>query len=121
MVPAFPQPGGNVSLCVTPASPHMSLAVAVPVAVGLVSPVHSTVLSSGQVIVGGVVSTILIVCTQVASLSHESVAVHVRVIVPVLPQAVAKVSSDVIVTLPQLSLPLASPVVVGLVSSPHST
>jgi len=54
-------------------------------------------------------------------LPQASVAVHVRVITPVLPQAGAKESLEVIVTLPHVSLPVAVPVDAGLVSPPHST
>src|SRR5207247_2096488 len=62
IVSVLPQPGTLVSLNVTVVAPQVSEAVAVPVAAGLVSPVHSTVAFAGQVIVGGVVSTTVIVC-----------------------------------------------------------
>jgi hypothetical protein len=83
--------------------------------------VHSTVASSGQPIDGGVVSTIVIVCVQLAWLPQPSVAVHVRAIVPVLPQPAVNTSAWVMVGFPQLSEPVAEPVPAGDVSPVHST
>ena len=51
---------------------------------------------------------------------QSSVAVHVRVMTPVLPQAAAKLSEDEMTTSPQVSLPVADPVAPGLVSPVHS-
>src|SRR5258705_12694336 len=65
--------------------PQLSLAVAVPVALGAVEPVHSTVASGTSLIVGAVVSTIVMVCGEWAGLAQASVAVQVRTIEPVLP------------------------------------
>ena len=48
-------------------------------------------------------------------------AVHVRVIVSVLPQPGTLASLYVIATAPQLSVPVAEPVAAGLVSPVHST
>jgi hypothetical protein len=67
------------------------------------------------------VSTTVIVWSALALLPQSSVTVQVRVIVSVLPQPATLLSDDVIVTLPQESLPLAVPVPAGLVSPPHST
>src|SRR6266542_204384 len=86
MTPVLPQPGAKASVWLIVTVPHVSLPVASPVPTGLVSPVHSTVVSDGTVRLGLVVSTIVIVCTQVFKLSQSSVAVQVRVMTPVLPQ-----------------------------------
>jgi hypothetical protein len=72
-------------------------------------------------IVGGVVSTIVMIWLQLDGLPEASVAVQVRVITPVLPQAAAKLSLLVMMAVPQLSLPVAVPVLAGSVSSLHST
>src|SRR5439155_1573109 len=87
IVPVLPQAEVNESSWLIVTAPQVSLPVALPVAAGLVSPVHSTDLSDGQVIEGFVVSIIVIVWTQVSKLVQSSVAFQVRVIVPVLPQA----------------------------------
>ena len=70
---------------------------------------------------GEVVSTMVTIWSALVLLPHSSVAVHVRVIVSVLPQPGTLESLDVIVTLPQVSEPVASPVAAGLVSPVHST
>jgi hypothetical protein len=49
---------------------------------------HSKVTFVGHVIVGGVVSRTVIVCTQLDLLPHASVAVHVREMVLAAPQFV---------------------------------
>src|SRR5512145_2654038 len=74
---------GNVggSLNVTVAVPQLSVAVAKPVAFGLVSPPHDTNALAGQMITGAVVSLTVMTCVQEAVLPQASVAVHVRVIV----------------------------------------
>jgi hypothetical protein len=121
MVFVLPQAATSLSLDVIVTLPQASLPVALPVAAGLVSPVHSTVASAGTVKLGAVVSTTVITWSPLVLLPQSSVAVHVRVIVFVLPQAATSLSLDVIVTLPQASLPVALPVEAGLVSSVHST
>jgi hypothetical protein len=103
------------------ASPQVSLAVAIPVSNGSVGPEHSTVLSLGQVITGGVVSTIVIFCTQLALLPQASVAVQVRVITPLLPQPGTNVSLNVTVASVHASVPVAIPVAAGSVAPVHST
>src|SRR5580765_5966077 len=97
------------SLCVIETVPQVSLPVAVPVALGAVEPVHSTIASGTSLIVGAVVSTMVMVWTQVAKLPHSSVAFQVRVMTPVLPQPGAKASVWLIATWPQVSLPVAEP------------
>ena len=52
---------------------------------------------------------------------QSSVAVHVLMIVSVLPHPVDTLSENVIVAVPQPSDPVAVPVPVGDVSPPHST
>jgi hypothetical protein len=59
---------------------QLSVAVALPVALGSVEALQSTVVSAGQVILGAVVSTTLMVCTQLAVRPQASVADQVRVI-----------------------------------------
>lgn len=121
--PVFPQPSDiGPSECEIVTSPQVSLPVAEPVAAGSVEPVHSTVASGTSVIVGGVVSTIVIVCSDVFIRPHEFVAFHVRTNEPVLPQP-SDIGPSVwlIVTLPQESLPVAEPVPDGSVEPLHST
>ena len=101
--------------------PQVSLPEAVPVLPGAGMVGHSSVTAAGQVIDGGVVSRTVIVCAQVLLFRHESVAFHVRVIVPVYPHAGANVSLSVMVTVPQVSLPVAVPLAPEVVSPVHST
>ena len=100
--------------------PQLSVPVAVPKLIG--SP-HSTVKSVGQLIVGRVVSTMVIIWSQVEVLPQASVADQVRVITPVKPQAATKTSDDEVIRVPPLhaSVAEAAPVEVGVVGSPHST
>jgi len=58
---------------------QLSVAVALPVAFGSVEALQSTVWSGGQVMLGAVESTTLMVCVQLTVLPHASVAVQVRV------------------------------------------
>src|SRR6266498_4112133 len=61
-VPVLPHwPLIGPSLCVIVTVPQVSLAVAVPVALGAVEPVHSTMASGTSLIIGAVVSMILMV------------------------------------------------------------
>ena len=60
---------------------QLSVAVAVPVAVDVLSSWQFTVTLAGQVITGAVTSCTVIVCTQVLELPATSVAFHVLVIV----------------------------------------
>jgi hypothetical protein len=75
----LPQPSKDTSTWVTVALPDASVAVALPVAAGLVSPLHSIVTSAGRVRTGAVVSCTVMTCEALAELPHASVAVHVRV------------------------------------------
>ena len=121
MVSVLPQPGAEESEKLTVASPHVSVAVAEPVAEGPVGSPHSTVASGGQVMTGGVVSTTVIVWTQEAVLPQSSVAVQVREMVSVLPQPGAEESEKLTVASPHVSVAVAEPVAEGPVGSPHST
>ena len=58
---------------------QLSVAVAIPLAVALVSAEHSMVTLAGHDITGGVISLTVIVCMQLAVLLQASVALHVRV------------------------------------------
>ena len=121
-VPVWLQLSGvKTSLKVMVVLPQMSDPVAMPVASGEVDIPHSTVASGGQTMAGGVVSTTVMIWVQVLVNPHSSVAVQVRVMVPVLPQAGAKLSLKVMFTPPQLSDPVAIPVASGEVDMPHST
>src|SRR5438093_10517298 len=71
--------------------------------------------------VGGVVSRTVMVCTQLALLLHASVAVHVRAMTLVTPQLVVTSSVVRIVTLPQPSCAVATPVALVVVSAGHSS
>jgi hypothetical protein len=120
-LPAQP-PACTESLKVMLATPlQASIAVALPVATGSVEASQATVTLVGHVITGGVVSTAAIVCGPLMLFPQASVAVQVRVITLVLPQPGALVSAWLIVTSPQVSNPVAVPVVAGLVSPLHST
>src|ERR1043165_5045249 len=101
-------------------APQVSVPVAEPLTATLVSAGHSRVLSAGQLIEGAVVSTTLMVCVQLAELPQASVAVQVRVMVSVLPQPGTVTSLWVMVTEPQLSVPVAEPLTATLVSAGHS-
>src|SRR5258705_1223508 len=87
MTPVLPQPGAKASVWLMATLPQVSLPVAEPWAAGVVSPVHSTVVLAGQVIDGLVVSTTVMVWSQVAKLPQSSVAFQVRTNEPVLPHA----------------------------------
>jgi hypothetical protein len=59
---------------------QLSVAVAVPVAVDVLSSWQFTVVLPGHVITGAVISCTVIVCTHVLELPDGSVAFHVLVI-----------------------------------------
>src|SRR6185436_19926458 len=102
--------------------PQVSLAVGLPVALGAVEPVHSTMASGTSLIVGAVVSTMVMVCVDWAVLPQASVAVQVRTNEPVLPHSsLGALSLWVTVTLPQVSLAVGLPVELEAVEPVHST
>jgi hypothetical protein len=74
---------------------------------------HSTVVFAGQVIAGGVVSRIVIICTHVATLRHASYAVQTRVTTRPEPQVLVEMSLKLMPATPQLSVADAVPVLVG--------
>src|SRR4030095_203357 len=76
---------------------------------------------AGQMIEGLVVSTTVMVWSQVAKLPHSSVAFQVRVMTPVLPQPGAKASVWLMETVPHESGAGEGPGVAGEVSPVHST
>jgi hypothetical protein len=112
--------------CVTIGGPQLSVAVPPPKFGAGRLAMHSTVAAGGQITNGGVVSRRVMVWTQVATLVHWSVALHVRSIVLAMrsfAQLLPEVSTSlcVIVTGPQRAAAAAVPVAAGLVSLPHST
>ena len=77
-------------------------------------------MSAGQVITGAVLSITVMVCVQLLALPQASVAVHVRVIVPVLLQPPRLFASVKVTTgVPQLSVAVAVPVEAGAVLVLH--
>ena len=82
----LPQFGTTVSLCVIVTLPQLSVPVATPVAEEVVLLPHSTLAFAGVTIVGGVVSTTVIVCSPLTEFPQESVAVQVLLMMPVFPQ-----------------------------------
>src|SRR5436190_10573980 len=101
--------------------PQVSCAVATPVLVVLVLAGQSSTTLVGQVIVGGVVSRTVIVCAQLDLLPHASVAVQVRAITLVPPQKLVTASTYVMVTAPQPSWAVATPVLFVVVLAGHSS
>ena len=68
---------------------QLSVAVTVVISGAGTVPLHAIVGGAGHVMVGGVLSTVLvIVCTQVALLPHASVARYVLSVVSVQPDTV---------------------------------
>src|SRR5205823_11378543 len=102
-------------------APQPSWAIATPVTFVRVSPGHSRTRFVGSVKAGGVVSRTVMVCTQLALLPQESVAVQRREITRLPPQALVTVSLKLTTTEPQLSWPVAVPVAAGAVLAPHSS
>jgi hypothetical protein len=97
--------------------PQASVAVAVPVRLGLVFVAgHSSTALVGQTMFGGVVSCTVIFCTQLDLLPQASVAVQVRVITRAAPQLVTTASLNLIVTALHPSVAVAVPVTLVLVS-----
>jgi hypothetical protein len=66
-------------------------------------------------------SRTLMVCAQVAALPHWSTALQVRMMVLVPPQPFVTASVNVIVTVPQASVAVATPVLLVLVSAGQSS
>ena len=77
-----------------PLDTQLSVAVALPVLEGSVPASHSTSMSAGQVMTGGVVSSMVMVCVQEVALPQASVAVQVLNRVPVVPQPVMPLRSS---------------------------
>src|SRR5687767_13763967 len=94
------------------AAPQLSDQVTLPVITSGTSVAHETVTLGGQVIVGGVLSKTVIVCTQVDELLHASVALYVLVTVNRLIHVMLETTSPTCVTVagPQLSVAVTAPV-----------
>src|SRR6266853_4438467 len=92
-----------------------------PVALVLVLAGHSSTRLAGQVIVGGVVSRTVMVCTHLAVLPQASVAVQVRAMTLVPPQLLVTESLKLMLTELQPSRAVATPVKLVLVSAGHSS
>jgi len=100
-----------------------SVAVAVPVLAGSVMASQSIVTSSGQLIIGGVLSSTKMVCTQLLELPQSSAATQVRVIVRSCghdPATVTSLNVNVAVA-SQLSVAVGLPVLAGNVLAVHCT
>src|SRR5262245_44884620 len=89
---------------------QVSVAVAMPVTFVLVSAGHCRTLSGGNVRTGLVMSCTVMVCTQLLLLPHSSVAVQVRKITFVPVHLFVTESVYRIVTWPQTSWAVATPV-----------
>ncbi len=116
----LPQAAVSTSDSVMVTVPQVSAPVATPVLAEDSSSVHSIVISAGTLIVGSVVSTTVMVWSADTLLPHSSVTVQVLTIVFVLPQAAVSTSDSVMVTVPQVSAPVATPVLAEDSSSVHS-
>src|SRR5437867_7775897 len=102
--------------------PQPSVAVATPVALVVVLAGHSSVRLAGAVMVGGVVSRTVMVCTPEATLPQPSVAVHRREMILLPPHVLLTESLKEIVTAPQPSLAVAAPVtLVATLTTGHSS
>jgi len=91
------------------------------VALGATLLPHSTVVLVGTAKVGSTVSRIVSVCTQVELLPQASVARHVREMTRALPQTVALESEKVTVTTLQISVAVATPVLLVVMFAGHSS
>jgi hypothetical protein len=115
-------PGAATSLKVRDAvASQLSVAVATPVLAGKVLAVHSIVTLAGQVMTGGVLSSMDIDCVQVLVLPQSSKATQVRVIVPSCGHAPATVASLKVkeIDKSQLSVAVGVPVLAGKVLAEH--
>jgi len=103
----------------TGAGSQLSVAVAVPLAAGVIGSRQLMVTLTGQVMTGGVISCIVIVCRQVDTLPQASVAVQVRAIVLLpgqLPTALESLKV-IIGAGSQLSVAVAVPLAAGVTGS----
>src|SRR5437867_4083466 len=99
---------------------QVSVAVAMPLALVLVSAGHSKIRSGGHVTTGLVMSRTVIVCTQLLLLLQASVAVQVRAITLVAAQLLVTESLYRMVTWLQVSCAVATPVALVVVIAGHS-
>ena len=99
---------------------QLSVAVAVPVALGFVLEAHEIVIFEGQAITGGTLSIAVITCVHVLEFPQASVARQTRVIVRRHTLPVMVVENTVGVTEEvQLSVAVAKPVLAGNVLAEH--
>src|SRR5919108_2451588 len=101
--------------------PHVSAPVAAPVALVALFAGSSNVRLAGTCRLGAVISTTVMIWVDCAMLPHESVAFQVRVMILAPPHTFVTESAELMVTLPQVSLPVALPVALGWVEPVHST
>jgi hypothetical protein len=100
--------------CVTVGAPQLSVAITEAVFTAGTAVAHTTVMSAGQVIVGTVLSSTVIVCVHSAKLPHSSVARYVRVTVFGQFWLLSTSPTCVIVIVPlQLSVAVTSPMFAG--------
>src|SRR6187431_836095 len=94
---------------------QLSIAEAMPVSIGSVLSVHSTVIFGGQLMVGTWLSSSMIVCSQVLVLPQTSIAIHVLMIVISCGQDPPTITSLYVTVgaVSQLSVALALPVSAG--------
>src|SRR6185503_9859907 len=94
-----------------------------PVLAGRIEALQSTVLSTGQVMLGPWVSLMVMICTQVLLLLQLSVAVQVRAMLVQPPPAPGVITSlEVILLIPlQSSVAVAIPVSAGRIEALQST
>jgi hypothetical protein len=102
---------------------QLSVALALPVALGAVESLQARVISDGHTMAGGVASTTLIVCTQLALIPWQPVAVQVRLITVICGQLPGSVLSLNVSTGAgwQLAVVVGLPVALGSVELPHGT
>ena len=101
--------------------PQPAVAVATPATFVRVSPGHWSTRFAGSLSAGGVVSTTVMLWRALALLPHWSVALQVRVITLVPPQLLLTESLKLIVTEPQPSVAVATPVALVVVGAGHSS
>ena len=109
---------------VTVTKPQLSLTVTPPVKIGGTSLAHSTDTLDGQMMEGGVVSSMVMICTQEPVFPHASVEVQVLSIISGQPSSIVtslkSTSKPPSPPKSQLSVALAKPVLSGSVLSLQS-
>src|SRR5439155_17225247 len=98
----------------------VSVAVAAPVLLVLVSAGQSRTTSAGRVRTGLVLSRTVMVCVQLRLLPHSSVAVQMRAMTLAPAQLLLTESAKVMMTDPQPSVAVATPVTLVVGKAGHS-